>query len=169
MDIIGYLILVLLIWISTGLGGVLARLAVEELKIGKKYFLFAQKILFFFIIAIPLYLVFGLFAVLIAAVIWFVLWIKNKKAITPIAFGVFGVWFYTSTQLNAIYILTLLLILYGYIDGTLMFMTKKLPKRIPEHFLDALPLVTKTFFNVTKQYWLFPVLAIITYVVLVIV
>jgi hypothetical protein len=152
MELIFFLTLIVS-FIGLYAGLVLARVAREELKSGKRYFVFMQQVLLLIMIALmayfyKLYVVGIIIVVLIAALLYFL----RKVDISRIIYSVLGAAFTFSFYSQQLFYLTASLVfIYGFPTSSLIYLNEKNKK--------AWFLIKKVFFN----YFYYLVVALVIY------
>tara|TARA_Y100000310_G_scaffold209958_1_gene210570 strand:- start:865 stop:1329 length:465 start_codon:yes stop_codon:yes gene_type:complete len=112
-------------------GLILGKIAEEELKEGKKYFVLLQNVLV--ALALTFMLMFNKLNIIVSSVIGagvflFLIYLKKryeKLYIPKIAYVLFGIMFYFSSKMKSLFILeSILIFLYGLPTGSLDFKKK---------------------------------------------
>ena len=140
MDFINYSLTNLIVFFGLIIGIILAYIAPEELKDGKKYFIFLQNFLLLLILFFLLYLYkFNLaLNILISLALFFLLYfyLNNKKhqKIKYIDYAFLGIIFYLSAKNTSLFLVqSALIFIYGFPAGSLLLKIKK--KNILKVFL----------------------------------
>jgi len=131
MNLLNYSLIALVSYLGLFVGLILAIIAKEELKSGKKYFLFLQKLLLL-LIFIFLLIFIGLNYISVLLIFMFIMisLLKRKKEFNelPYTYIILAVVFYLSSKkLNPYIIESSLIFLYGIPTGTLL--TEKSKKK----------------------------------------
>ena len=129
MQIINYLLASIISYLGLLAGVILIKMAPEEQKPGKKYFILIKKIIFFLIIAFllayyKLNLIFSLFLLLFL----FILMLTKKMKLEKLALAYFflGIIFFLSSKIIDLFVIELVLVfLYGIPAASLIFNIKK--------------------------------------------
>ena len=125
MNILNYSVIALIAYIGLFIGFILAIMAKEELKPGKKYFIFLQKAILL-LIFLFLFIGFNYLSVLLlfALILIYVLKKRIEFGESPYIYTILAIIFYLSSKnLNQFVIESSLIFLYGLPTGTLL--TKK--------------------------------------------
>ncbi len=128
MELINYTLTSIVSFLGLILGIILAYIAKEELKQGKKYFIFLQKVIltliFFFIFY---YLKLNIFFIIILSLIFFILiYLYNEKIKTYYIYPFLAILFYFSSKNVELFkIQAFLIFLYGFPTGSLLTKVKK--------------------------------------------
>ncbi|MFH1173636.1 MAG: hypothetical protein V1725_00705 [archaeon] len=142
-----YIAVVLLIWLSPGIGALLALLAKEELKPGKNILEWTQLLVLLAMLVLPvLFITSWLYVALSIGVLLILLF---HREFSRYHFSLLGLWLYAAS-FNSTFLLDLsaLLFLYGMLEGI-----RCSPTARRKNYAQS----TLTFL----RYWLFPVLACI--------
>lgn len=131
MDFINYFLASLISFFGLILGIILILIAPEEQKPGKKYFVFLQNL--FFVLAVFFLLYFfkiniflNLLAVILLAVYFFKIKIKdNFKKSQMMYFLLAVIFFFSLKDLNLVLIESAIIFLFGMLTGSLLFNRKK--------------------------------------------
>ena len=151
-----YVLLILTLFLGPLFGGILAYIAPEELKIGKKYFIYLQKALIYIIIFFLLFNIkIDLFTSILSAILIALTFFRKDDFV--IAFYLMGFVIYGSLIItNTLIIQSSLIFIFGIISGINYCMQYEKNERI-----------TKPFFNLIGElivkYFLFVILAILPY------
>ena len=127
MEILNYVLIATLVSTGLILGRVLANIAKEEIKPGKKYLIILQKLLFCSAIILLMYLnKTNVHYIWIGALVIFVYLYYYKKISPEIVYAVLGLVFYLSVKTEYFLIASSLIFLYGLPSGTLLKDKKKI-------------------------------------------
>ena len=138
MQIINYLLASIVSYLGLLVGIILVRVAPEEQKPGKKYFILIKKIIFFLIVAFLLVyykinFIFSLLALLIIGIII----IGKKLEKSEFAYFLLGIVFFISSKMADLFIIeSVLVFLYGITAASLLLNLKK--KNYVELFIKNL-------------------------------
>jgi len=143
MNLLNYSLAALIAYIGLFIGFILAIIAKEEIKPGKKYFILLQKIILL-LIFIFLLLFINLKYVVVLLILAFILIsiLRTKKEFNelPYIYIILAIIFYLSSKnLNLFIIESSLIFLYGVPIGTLM--TKKSKKETIIELLKNIPFI----------------------------
>jgi len=143
MNLLNYSLAALIAYIGLFIGFILAIIAKEEIKPGKKYFILLQKIILL-LIFIFLLLFINLKYVVVLLILAFILIsiLRTKKEFNelPYIYIILAIIFYLSSKnLNLFIIESSLIFLYGVPIGTLM--TKKSKKETIINILANIPFI----------------------------
>jgi hypothetical protein len=121
MEILNYALVAVVIAIGLILGRMLAWMAKEEVRPGKKYFLLLQKILFCAVIVTLMYAnKTNVHYIWIGAVIIFAYLVYFKKVNTVITYAVLALGVYLSTKTDYFLLASSFAFLYGLPTGTML-------------------------------------------------
>lgn len=135
------------------IGVILIKIAPEEQKPGRKYFIFLKKILFFLIIALPLYyykinIIFSL--ALLSLIAAFMLCNKLRLDKSYLVYFLMGVIFAVSSRFIGLFVLeSVLILLYGIPNASLALRIKK------KNYHDVLIKNLVFFIPVAALYFIF--------------
>ena len=127
MQIINYLLASIISYLGLLAGAILIKIAPEEQKPGKKYFILIKKIIFFLAIAFLLVyykinLIFSLLALLFAGIIV----ASRKLEKYEFAYFFLGIIFFLGSKITGLFIIeSVLVFLYGIPAASLAFNAKK--------------------------------------------
>ncbi len=137
MNLLNYFLAAIVSYLGLFIGFILAIVAKEELKQGKKYFIFLKKmilLLIFIFLLLFIELNYILILLILAFIIIYLLKTKKEFNESPYIYIILSVVFYLSSRkLNLFIIESSLILLYGLPTGTLL--TKKSKK---ETIIDIL-------------------------------
>lgn len=121
MSLISYTLTAIVVFLALFLGVILAHIAREELKPGRKYLVLSRHLVFFGVIAAFLYYFIADYFYISIAVITLVLYfvLKKKRFHDVILYIMFGVMFHYNLEIT--YIIPCLMFIYGLLHGTLLF------------------------------------------------
>lgn len=124
MNLLNYSLSALVVYLSLVVGFILAIIAKEELKAGKKYFLFLQKIillLIFIFLLIYIDLNYVLVLLILAFIAVHLLKTKKESDKLPYLYIILAVIFYLSSKNRNLFVIeSSLMFLYGLPTGTLL-------------------------------------------------
>ena len=129
MQIINYLLASIISYLGLLVGVILIKMAPEEQKPGKKYFILIKKMIFFLIIAFllayyRLNLIFSLFLLLFLFILMLTKKMKLEKP--ALAYFFLGIIFFLSSKIIDLFVIELVLVfLYGIPAASLVFNIKK--------------------------------------------
>lgn len=127
MEILNYVLIAVVVSIGLISGKVLAWIAKEEIRSGKKYFIILQKALFCGAIILLMFLnKTNVHYIWIGALVIFVYLYYYKKISPEIVYAVLGLVFYLSVKTEYFLIASSLIFLYGLPSGTLLKDKKKI-------------------------------------------
>lgn len=125
---INYFLASIVVYLGLLLGIILIKLAPEEQRLGKKYFIFLKMFLFFLIISFfLLYYKANIISLVLLAFI-LILMLNKKIHLEKSAFtyALFGIIFYLSNKtFNLFVIESILILLYGIPNASLIFIPRK--------------------------------------------
>lgn len=138
---LSYFLASLTAYLGLLVGIILIRMAPEEQKPGKRYFILLKKILFFAILALPLYyfkinIIFSLGWLSFVAGLMLINRLKLSKSY--LIYFLFGILFYLGSRFIDLFVMeSVLIFLYGIPNASLMFSLKK--KNYNEVLIKNLP------------------------------
>ncbi len=129
INFLSYILAAILSYLGLLIGIILIKMAPEEQKPGRKYFILLKNILFFFIIALVLFY-YGVNTILSLALLCFifVLLVKKKLYLEKSAgvYLLFGFIFYFSSKILTLFVLeSALIFLYGIPNSSLVINARK--------------------------------------------
>tara|TARA_Y100000310_G_scaffold92935_1_gene90521 strand:- start:1486 stop:1947 length:462 start_codon:yes stop_codon:yes gene_type:complete len=142
MQPITYILTLAVAYLGIVGGLILGKIAEEELKEGKRYFVLLQNVLF--TLALTFMLVFNKLNIIVSSVIGAGVFLcliyfrkRYEKYVSKIAYDLFGVMFYFSSKIESLFIIeSILIFLYGLPTGSL-----DLKKKVVKVLLGYSPFV----------------------------
>jgi len=132
MDFINYSLTNIIVFFGLIIGIILAYIAKEELKDGKKYFILLQNILLaiIFFFCLFFYKTNLILTIAISLAVFFSLYFylntEKRQRIRYIDYGLLGIFFYyASKNLNLFLLQSALIFIYGFPTGSLLINIKK--------------------------------------------
>jgi hypothetical protein len=163
-NLISYIVIVLLIWISPALGMLLSRLSVEELAPGKLFFKILRSLLFVILLLIPAFFV-GYWYYIVGGLLLIAFFLQKET--TPLLFSLFGLWLFAALVIkDMLYPFALILFLYGLFEGTRQFMINTPQRTRFISFRKQWPLLKKDAITGLTQYAVFLLLAFVPLLIL---